>query len=259
MNILLISEQQWQDAEHRAGKILLKLDARQTTHCYEVLRVKAGDTLQIGLINGGLGVATIAAKAEAPQSPSILIELETERLDQSPPEPSGISLHTALARPKMMRRMLRVASELGIKEIHIFNCEKVEKSYWQSPLLSPDKITQALIEGLEQAKDTVLPVVHLHKRFRPFVEDSVPEILNGDQAWVAHPYGGTDALGIPHLQQELTRGARLHLFMGPEGGFHSFELNRLQRSGARLFTAGERIMRCETFLPWILGSISHKP
>ena len=38
----------------------------------------------------------------------------------------------------MLRRVLRTAAEIGIKHIWLINSSRVEKSYWQSPLLAPE-------------------------------------------------------------------------------------------------------------------------
>ena len=67
------------------------------------------------------------------------------------------------------------------------NSSRVEKSFWQSPFLQPEALEQQMILGLEQARDTLMPEIHLRKRFKPFVEDELGEIIKGSQALVAHP------------------------------------------------------------------------
>ena len=42
---------------------------------------------------------------------------------------------------------------------------KVEKSYWQSKFLQPEKIMEQLILGLEQSCDTWMPEISLHQSF----------------------------------------------------------------------------------------------
>jgi len=62
---------------------------------------------------------------------------------------------------------------MGVKKIIFIHSYRVEKSYWQTPLLEEKNIEEQLILGLEQAKDTVMPEVILAKRFKPFVEDEL--------------------------------------------------------------------------------------
>ena len=57
-------------------------------------------------------------------------------LDRAPPPALPLTLLLALPRPKMLRRVLRTAAEIGIKHIWLINSSRVEKSYWQSPLLA---------------------------------------------------------------------------------------------------------------------------
>jgi hypothetical protein len=53
------------------------------------------------------------------------------------PRPLPLTVVLALPRPKMLRRILRALAEVGVKELHLINSYRVEKSYWQSPLLAP--------------------------------------------------------------------------------------------------------------------------
>src|SRR5690606_26111522 len=98
------------------------------------------------------------------------------KLTEPPPSPLPITLLLGLPRPKMLKRILQSATVLGVKNIYLINSYRVEKSYWQTPFLSEKAIREQLVLGLEQGCDTVLPQVHLVKRFKPFVEDELPNI-----------------------------------------------------------------------------------
>ena len=85
----------------------------------------------------------------------------------------------------MLRRVLRTVAEFGVANLHLINTARVEKSYWQSPLLAPAKLEDALLAGMERASDTVMPLVHQHKLFRPFVEDQLSVLCAGRPCWIA--------------------------------------------------------------------------
>lgn len=54
--------------------------------------------------------------------------------------------------------------------------------------------------GLERSRDTLLPRVHLHKRFRPFVEDQLPGLCGARPCWIADagaPLSLADAEPVP--------------------------------------------------------------
>ena len=59
-------------------------------------------------------------------------------LDREPPPPSPVALLLALPRPKILRRVLQAAAAMGVKRLALVGSWRVEKSYFASPLLSPD-------------------------------------------------------------------------------------------------------------------------
>src|SRR5690606_23885050 len=107
----------------------------------------------------------------------------------------------------------------GIAELHLINSFRVEKSYWQTPWLEASALEEQLLLGLEQCCATVLPSVHRHQRFKPFVEDVLPGIMAHTRSLIAHPYCQTPCpVGV---NEALT------LAIGPEGGFIPYELEKM--------------------------------
>lgn len=216
----------------------LTLRGKRLDHLHTVLQTQVGDTLRVGELNGLLGSGEVIA-----------IDGDAARLrvtlDQLPPSPLPVTVILALPRPKMLRRLLRGITELGVKELHLINSYRVEKSYWQSPLLTRASIKSYLLAGLEQAVDTKLPSVTLHRRFRPFAEDQLPQIIGGRTARVADP----------RAEQAYPEGPAepSALIIGPEGGFIPFEIELLCAAGAEAVHLGTRILRVETALQAALG------
>src|SRR5690606_22907434 len=165
------------------------------------------------------------------------VELETF-LQQQPPSPLPLRLILALPRPKRLKRILQNCATLGVKEIILINSYRVEKSYWQTPILDAESIREHLTLGLEQGGDTMMPELRQVKRFRPFVEDELPSLIQGSRALVAHPYA---ELACPRQVD----GA-VTLAIGPEGGFIPYEVDLLSRCGFEAVHLGERILRVDT-------------
>lgn len=234
MNLLLLSPQELRGAD---------------AACVEVTRYPPraglwppapGRVLRAALRGGPLGTARV----EQVEGGWVQLALT---LSAPPPPPLPLTLLLALPRPKMLRRALRSATELGIKRIHLLNSSRVEKSYWSSPLLEAARIESYLVTGLEQACDSVLPEVCLWPRFRPFVEDRLPALASGSTCLVAHPGA---ACGAP------ARGAApVTLAIGPEGGFTNFELALLAEAGFDAFALGARTLRVETALPALVAAL----
>ena len=217
---------------------LLRISGRRAAHLRQVLRTKPGDELQVGEIDGQIGRGLVVAidKHSA--------ELQVTLHGQPPPK-LPVTLLLALPRPKMLRRILRAAAEFGAAEIHLLNSYRVEKSYWQTPVLAPATIRDYLLQGLEQSRDTLLPPVHLHPRFKPFVEDQLPSLIADRDALLAHP-GDT-----PLAPTGLTRPTLL--VVGPEGGFIPYEVEKLLAAGCRQVSLGPRILRVENAVAALLG------
>jgi len=210
------------------------LTGRRLTHLHSVLKVSAGDRIPVGRVDGLMG------NAEVIRLTATEAELQVT-LDQQPPAKLPLTLILAMPRPRMFRRVLQTCAALGIKDIWLINSYKVEKSFWQTPWLSEDNLRENLALGLEQARDTVMPTVHIRKLFKPFVEDELPGILAGKLALVAHP--GTPMPCPVHLDEPAV------LCVGPEGGFTPYEVAKLEEAGCQGVHLGPRILRVETAVP----------
>lgn len=218
----------------------VRLTGRRLKHIREVHQPAMGETLMVGRIGGLIGQGRITAMT------ADVVEMEVV-LGETPPAALAINLILALPRPKVIKRVLLSIASLGVKRLYLMNAFRVEKSYWQSPALQPASVRDALVLGLEQARDTHLPEVGLRPLFKPFVEDELPALMRGTLPLVAHP-GAED--GCPHaVTQPVT------LVIGPEGGFIPYELEKLAAAGCRPVRVGARILRVETAVPFILGRL----
>lgn len=234
MNLLLLEPQHFIDERHA------ELDQRQLRHVLDVHQANKGDELRVGVINGRVGNGIITyLSAEK-------MQLEVD-LDNSPPPALPLTVLLALPRPKMLKRSLQHLTALGVKKIILMNSYRVEKSFWQSPWLNPEKVREQLILGLEQTRDTVMPEVVIEKRFKPFVEDRLPALMAGKRGLVAHPVGGESC---PHLISEPAV-----LAIGPEGGFIEYEVDKLEQAGFQRIHLGPRILRVETAVTAIVSKL----
>lgn len=222
------------------GTAKVVLTGRRQAHVREVMRAAVGDRLVVGMENGMIGQGLLT------RLDTHTAELEVV-LDQHPPAKVPVILCMALMRPIVFRRVLLSAVSMGVEAIHFFHSDRVEKSFWQSTSLTPDALREQVVLGLEQAKDTVLPVIQFHSRFKPFVEDVLPGLLEGRQGIVADPSG--QRLDLPAKSSRV-------LVMGPEGGFIPYELDKFRTAGCSCMGLGPRILRVETALPFLVSRFS---
>ena len=233
MNLLLL---QSETIQNNVATIV----GRQLEHIIQVQRLTKGDILRVGEINGDIGLGTITCL----NNTSATLEIA---LTAKAPSPIPLTIVLALPRPKMLRRILQTIAAMGIKQLHLVNSNRVEKSFWQSPLLTSEAINDQLILGLEQSRDTLLPSVHLHKLFKPFVEDELRSIVGNSTAIVAHP---TSKQRCP-----IDCQAASTLAIGPEGGFIPFEIEKLVQVGFDPVHLGSRILRVENAVPALISRL----
>ena len=216
------------------------LQGRRLQHLRAVQRVEPGDTLRVGLLDGLLGEGRITTLNE--QQAELSIRLET-----SAPAKLPITLLLALPRPKMLKRVLQTISAMGVPRLILLNSYRVEKSFWQTPFLSPEAIREQLLLGLEQARDTVLPEIIIEKRFKPFVEDRLPDLAAGTLGLTGHPGD------YPACPRAVTQPVTLAI--GPEGGWIPYEVALLEKAGLLPVQLGERILRVENAVPALLARL----
>lgn len=232
MNLVLLRDEDWLDHN------LVVLRDHRADHLRQLLKVEVGDSVRVGRIGGLRGEGLVVVMdAQA-------VQLQVH-LDQAPPPRHRFDVVLALPRPKMLRRILRTVAEFGVANLHLIHTARVEKSYWQSPLLRPAKVQEALLAGMERSSDTIAPAVHLHKRFRPFVEDQLVDLCAGRRCWIAQMEAPLALADVPPDPAVV--------MIGPEGGFVPFELALAERVIAQRVHLGARVLSVDTALPAALA------
>ncbi len=234
MNLLLLEAADYT----AAGQVALR--GRRLKHMLEVQRVEVGDTLRVGQIDGLLGAATVVHL----DADHAVLDVQ---LDQPPPAKLPLTLVMALPRPKMLRRVFQTISAMGVPKLILVNSYRVEKSFWQTPFLEPQAIREQLVLGLEQARDSVLPIVSLEKRLKPFAEDTLPALARDTLGLVGHPGE------YPECPRVVTQPVTLAI--GPEGGWIPYEIDLLGQAGLQPVQLGPRILRVETAVTALLARL----
>ncbi len=234
MNLIILFENDFTSDTH------ITLTDERFEHIRNIHQSTVGDSVKLGQLNGMMGAGVITAITDSK------VDIEVT-LNQAPPEKLPLKVILALPRPKMIRRIFRSIAELGIEELIVINSYKVEKSFWNSPALTEEKVEGYLIAGLQQAKDTVVPKISFKRLFKPFVEDELPAILQGSRGIIAHPATGNSC---PHQINE-----NAVLAIGPEGGFTEYEVNKFIEAGFEGIHLGERILRVENALAAITSKL----
>ena len=233
MNIVLLDPRQ---TESEIWSITSK---RQLEHLKQHVDVKVGDTLKVGIREGKRYLTEVVEVTEQ------AIKLKAVK-EEAVPVKLAVTLIVAMPRPKVLRRLIMDSVTLGVEKIILLHSYRVDKSYWQTPFLQ--QLDQYVTLGLEQAGDTIAPKIEIYKRFKPFVEDVLPDLITAEcPAYVAHPYAD--------LKMPFAIDHPCTIVIGPEGGFIPYEVDLLIKNGCQAVSLGNRIIRTETVIPYVLGRL----
>lgn len=211
------------------------LTGRRAAHAAGVLHATPGQTLRIGVIDGPLGTGTITAVTDDAVTLACV-------LDAAPPPVPQLDLLLALPRPKVLRRLWAQLAALGVRRIMLTNADRVERNYFDTHVLEERVYRPLLIEGLQQAQDTHLPLVSVHRQLKVLVEDHLDGLCGDSARLVADHRASTPIADTPWQEQ----GGRLLLAVGPEGGWNEFELALLQAHRFVPVGMGRRTLRVDT-------------
>ncbi len=147
MNLVLLEDNDFIAQNH------VKLKGRRFNHLSSVNKVKINDQLVCGLLNGKVGTGLITGISNTS------LEMKVS-LTKDPPDSLPLTIVLALPRPKMLKRIIESVTSLGVKNIYLINSWRVEKSFWQSPMLDEEYLKKYMMLGLEQSRDTILPEIY---------------------------------------------------------------------------------------------------
>lgn len=213
----------------------VKASGARAKHLLNVLKVPPGHQVRVGIIDGPMGIGTIAGVS--PES----VTLDCV-FDATAPERPRVDLLLAVPRPKVLRRLWAQLSALGVGQVILTNAEKVERDYFDSSVMQDEGYRPLLIEGLQQARDTRLPLVSIHKRFTVLIEDDLDRLFPSGHRLVAHPGSGRSFRSV--LSPADTD--RVLVAIGPEGGWNGFELALLEAHGFVRAGLGSRTLTTTT-------------
>lgn len=233
MNIVLLEPEDVQET------LWVIHQPRQYEHIIQHLKLNVGDRLKVGVRHQARYLVEIK-KIDADK-------IWISPIQQEPtPAKLAVTLIVALPRPKVLRRIVMDSVTLGVDKLILIHSYRVDKSYWQTPFLK--QLDHYVTLGLEQAGDVVVPKIELYPRFKPFVEDILPQMIDKDRpAYLAHPYAET---AMPYAIDHPCS-----IIIGPEGGFIPYEVDLLTKNGCQAYHLGNRILRTETAISYLLGRL----
>ena len=209
-NRILFREGEVQREDDGVVSVSLSSADPRAVHARDVLKVRKGDTLRVGVLNDAPATADVhTCPTDADPSGELTLrwrageerdDPDTARRALSSRAASvlggvadgfrgaaydGIATHgrfhdtsvridllLAVPRPKVLKRLWAPLASLGVGAVYLTNAARVEKCYFDASSVAAETVQRELIRGLEQSGDVFVPRVTLVKRF-PAVLDAI--------------------------------------------------------------------------------------
>jgi RsmE family RNA methyltransferase len=214
----------------------------RAVHVLDVLRRKAGDDFDAGIVNGPRGKATVVAI----DADSLTLRF-VENFLPAPLDP--ITLIVGLPRPQTARDILRDATTLGVAALHFALTEKGDRNYASSTLWRSGEWRRHLVAGAEQAFDTRLPHV---THGRPLAE-IVATLPPADTRLAVDNYESPAPLStIEKVVPSVT------LALGSERGWSAVERALFRENNFSFVHLGSRVLRTESACTVALALVKAK-
>jgi RsmE family RNA methyltransferase len=245
VNLLLV------DPGELDGDATCTLRDRRALHLRTVLGAGVGARVRAGVIGGGTGTAELV------EDNGTAITLRLTLTDPAP-APLPVELVLAIPRPKVLTRVVEAAAAFGVLRIELTNAWRVDKSYLDSPRLSPDALALAARLGAEQGATTHLPAIAIHRRLMALLDARWTGGWSDTSVMklIAHPGAPPieTALAGPDPDRSIPP-APLVLAIGPEGGWIAREVDTFVARGFFPVSLGAPILRVETAVAAALGQL----
>ena len=224
------------------------LSGERAWHIRKILGCDAGDTVEVGLLNGPIGQGVI----ETIDKKHVTLKFSLNESEND--SDLIVDLICALPRPQTLKKVLQSAATMGVRRLHLINSQRVEKCYFNASIMEDENIREHLIAGLSQGRRTMLPEVIVHRRFFRFFNEELKK------SEAAEEFEGRRLL--PDLDADNYLAAmngcgvkRILLAIGPEGGWIRKEVKFMADKGFELFRLGAWPLRVENAVVASLGQI----
>ena len=208
-----------------AGQV--QLSPEEAKHAASVLRVQAGDSIELFDGKGGeaQGVVTTVSK----KSVTLDILQRTDALRE-------LDFHFVayVSLPKGDRQKLLVdgLTQLGVSKLVPL---QAERSVAQPTDNALQRLKRTILESSKQCRRN-----HLMEIAAPVRTTELSSRHAGDDKLFAHPYGECESLTEISIERPT-----LAVAIGPEGGFTEEETLQLRQNAWRQISLGPRILRIE--------------
>jgi 16S rRNA (uracil1498-N3)-methyltransferase len=203
------------------------LSEETSRHCVQVLRMQAGEQMQLTDGKGNLFTTTIINADKK----SCEVRIEAVRCERR--GVSNISIAISLLKnPSRLEWFMEKATEIGVREIIPLICDHTEKQNFRY-----DRMHNILISAMLQSKQTWLPQLHPPKKINAFMNEDFDGLK-----LIAHCVDEKKR----SLYEMISQHTNKLILIGPEGDFSNTEIEAALQKNFIPVTLGLTRLRTET-------------
>lgn len=215
----------------------IKILGSDVNHIKNVLRMKIGEELKVSDGNNRMYLCEITDIASEEIALCVKEELacDTEL-------PSRIHLFQGLPKGDKMELIIQKAVELGAYEIIPVETKRAVVKLDEKKAAKKVERWNSIAEGgAKQSGRNVVPKVREVMSFREAIQYATSMDV------ILIPYELAEGMEeTKRIIEEIRPGQSVGVFIGPEGGFETQEVEYAVSNGAKVITLGKRILRTET-------------
>ncbi|HHV27537.1 16S rRNA (uracil(1498)-N(3))-methyltransferase [Anaerosalibacter bizertensis] len=214
---------------------LITIEGEDVKHIRDVIRLKEGDKIEIS----SEGILYICEISIIEKKKVIAKILHRESGDHEPP--ISIILYQGLPKSSKMDFIIQKATEIGVKEIYPIKTKRTvvkidNKKKEKNKIDRWNKISE---EAAKQSKRDYVPKVKSILSFKEMIK------LLEDEENILVPYENEKTTSMKDVLKDFSN-KKVHIIIGPEGGFEEEEIDELEDIGSKIVSLGPRILRTET-------------
>lgn len=194
-----------------------------------VLRLKAGEEIILANIDGQEATARIVDYGKD----LVSVDIQEVRANQNEPA-CQVTLYCSILKRENFELVVQKAVEVGVSEIQPIICERTVKTGLRS-----DRLRKIIKEASEQSGRGIVPILREAIDFKDAIAGAPENSSN-----ILLDSSG-DKLLTPEIDS-LSRQKSTGIFIGPEGGWSSFEIDLARQRGFAVLSLGRLTLRAET-------------
>jgi len=243
-------------AAFAADSLVVTLNAEETRHLHDVLRLGRGDEVAVF---DGTG-REFQCRIETVRKDSALLQVLTQVTAPSPESPLDLTLAVALLKGEKFDLVIQKSTELGVCRIIPLMTDRADVR-----LRAGDDVRHKVsrwqriaLEAAKQSGRAAIPEIAAPLAFASFAQ-LVSKLDEGrDQNISVLMFSERGGQSLAEAINVSNKPRRLIAVVGPEGGWADEEIELARSEGWSIITLGGRTLRAETAAIAIVTLLEHR-